>query len=98
MGMKYLLDTNTWAAYLNRRTTNVPKRVAATAPDEIRLCSIVKAELYYGAHKGSRTAANLALIANLSGRFLSLDFDDQAAEICGRIRAHLAVQGTNWSQ
>lgn len=92
--MIYLLDTNAWASYLNRRTLNAANKVAAMPPDQIRLCAIVKADLYYGAYKSSRPAANLALLGNLSRRFISIDFDDRAAEECGRIRAHLAVRGT----
>src|SRR5580704_157122 len=39
-------------------------------------------------------AANLALIVKLRQQFVSLPFDDRAAEEYGRIRAHLAAAGT----
>jgi tRNA(fMet)-specific endonuclease VapC len=38
--------------------------------------------------------ANLALIAGLLQQFLSLPFDDRAAEEYGKIRAHLEGLGT----
>jgi tRNA(fMet)-specific endonuclease VapC len=39
-------------------------------------------------------AANLALIASLRQHFVSLPFDDRAAEEYGTVRAHLAALGT----
>src|SRR2546423_165484 len=91
--MTYLLDTNAWAAYLNNSSAGVVRRIVAQ-PAEVVLCSVVKAELYYGAFHGTRAAANLALLDNLFRRFDSLPFDDAAAEVCGRVRATLARQGT----
>jgi tRNA(fMet)-specific endonuclease VapC len=40
------------------------------------------------------TPHNLALIARLRGDYASLPFNDQAADQYGRLRAHLASQGT----
>jgi tRNA(fMet)-specific endonuclease VapC len=39
-------------------------------------------------------AANLSLIAALRLQFVSLPFDDRAAEEYGQVRAELAVRGT----
>ena len=39
-------------------------------------------------------AANLALIATLRQQFVSLPFDDRAAEEYGKVRAHLTALGT----
>jgi tRNA(fMet)-specific endonuclease VapC len=39
-------------------------------------------------------AANLSLIAALRLQFVSLPFDDRAAEEYGKVRAELAVRGT----
>src|SRR5262245_60481938 len=70
--------------------------MAAAPPGSVYLCSVVLAELYYGAmHSGAaHQVANLALIAKLRQQFVSLPFDDQAAEEYGRIREHLAALGT----
>jgi tRNA(fMet)-specific endonuclease VapC len=92
--MNYLLDTNAWIAFLNRRTSKVAHRLAATNPAEVRLCSVVMAELYFGAYKSSRTAANLALLARVSAQYASLPFDDVAADHYGQIRVGLARAGT----
>ena len=94
MGVTYLLDTNAWAAYLNRSDSSVAKKVAQIGASDIRLCSIVKAELLYGAHKSARRDANLQLLARLFSGFSSVPFGDSAADHYGRIRAELAHAGT----
>lgn len=60
------------------------------------LCSVVLAELYYGAmHSGPlHQMANFALLAKLRQQFVSLPFDDRAAEGYGKVRAYLATVGT----
>jgi len=92
--MIYLLDTNAWISYLNRRQSQVADRLANTDPGTIRLCSVVKAELYYGACKSARVPENLALLGRLSLQFASVPFDDPAAAEFGKIRARLATVGT----
>ena len=54
------------------------------------------AELFYGAMRSGVVyqATNLALLAKLRQQFVSLPFDDRAAEDYGRVRAHLAALGT----
>jgi tRNA(fMet)-specific endonuclease VapC len=94
--VKYLLDTNAWIAYLRQNNPQLVQRVLQENPADISLCSVVLAELFYGAHHGAvgQLAANLALIARLQQRFASLPFDDRAAAEYGRIRADLASRGT----
>jgi len=52
-------------------------------------------ELIYGAEHSepARRAANLALVTALRQQYVSLAFDDRAAEDYGQIRAHLARIG-----
>jgi len=92
--MIYLLDTNACIAYLNDRNSTVARRLATVQPRDVFVCQIVKAELYYGAHKSSRREQNLALLKRFFGQFASLSFNDQATESYGRIRTALAVRGT----
>ncbi len=51
--MTYLLDTNAWIAYLGQKNPKLVRRFQQTSPQDIALCSIVLAELYYGAHHGT---------------------------------------------
>ena len=91
--MIYLLDTNAWATYLNRSGSAVAKKVAQMGAADIRLCSIVKAELLFGAQKSGRRDSNLQLLAKLFAAFASVGFGDDAAEQYGRIRAELEKVG-----
>ncbi len=52
--MKYLLDTNACIGVLANRVTPLVERWKRTLPSQIRLCSIVKAELLFGAEKSAR--------------------------------------------
>lgn len=92
--MTYLLDTNTCIRFLNPRHSAVPARLAAVKREEVTICQIVKAELYYGAYKSARREANPVLLAKFFSQFVSLPFDDAAAEAYGRLRAELTRRGT----
>jgi tRNA(fMet)-specific endonuclease VapC len=92
--MIYLPDTNAWIAYVNPGASAVKARFRAHPPTDILFCSVVKAELLYGAYRSSRQADNLRLLALLFQQFESLPFDDAAAEAYGHIRADLAAKGT----
>ena len=92
--MKYLLDTNVCIRYLNGRSENIRKNIASTAPLDIVLCSVVKAELFYGAMKSCYPEKNLAKQRKFTDRFVSLPFDDRATEAYSRIRAQLETAGT----
>jgi tRNA(fMet)-specific endonuclease VapC len=95
--VSHLLDTNSWVHHLRHGpASNVTAKLASAPPGSVSLCSVVLAELIYGAyHSGTaHQPANLALVAALQRQYLSLPFDDRAAEEYGKIRAHLARLGT----
>ncbi|MCC6124692.1 MAG: type II toxin-antitoxin system VapC family toxin [Pirellulales bacterium] len=92
--MTYLLDTNAWISYLNSPASSVRDHLAKYSPQDIAICSVVKAELYFGAYNSTRCNANLALLTILFRGIQSYPFDDAAAEIYGRIRAELSKRGT----
>ncbi len=91
--MIYLLDTNVCIRYLNSRSTAIRRKLLSTPEAEIVLCSVVKAELLFGAAKGDNKAKRLAQLDLFFARFVSLPFDDRAAKVYGRIRAELEKQG-----
>jgi tRNA(fMet)-specific endonuclease VapC len=92
--MIYLLDTNACIQFLNSRNTAAQQHLMALGKEDVVICQIVKAELYYGAYKSSRREANLALLVKFFSQFISMPFDDAAAETYGRLRAELARRGT----
>lgn len=89
----YLLDTNACVECLRNRNAGVVARFQSCSPRELRLCSVVVAELCYGAYKSPNPAANLALVQTFAAPLISLPFDDRAAEVYGRIRANLEQRG-----
>ncbi|MBN2088610.1 type II toxin-antitoxin system VapC family toxin [candidate division KSB1 bacterium] len=91
--MKYLLDTNICIKYLNGQSEAIKNNLELKKPSEITLCSIVKAELFYGAMKSSKPSYNLEKIRYFTDRFISLLFDDNAAQIYGNIKSYLEKKG-----
>lgn len=90
----YMPDTNTWIRFLNPDPTPVKQLLTSIDPALLRLCSVVKAELYFGAENSTRKSENLATLKNLFAGIESLPFDDQAAIQYGKIRAALKIAGT----
>ena len=91
--MIYLPDTNVWIHLLNKSKSLVKQRFEDVDPSEIRLCSVVKAELYFGAEKSKRRDKNMETIEALFADMESLSFDDQAARQYGVIRKNLSTSG-----
>jgi tRNA(fMet)-specific endonuclease VapC len=91
--MTYLLDTNTCIKFLNGGSEPVRRRIESLRSDDLALCSVVKAELLYGAAKSARPVDNVTKLSRFFARFISLPFDDTAAEAYGQIRARLERAG-----
>jgi tRNA(fMet)-specific endonuclease VapC len=89
----FLLDTHLCIRILTSQAPQVQHRFLQHSPEEIALCSIVKAELLYGARHSQRVEANLQLLKTFFQPLQSLPFDDRSAEEAGQIRADLAAQG-----
>ncbi len=87
--MKLLLDTNICIALLAGREADAVRRLRACAPRDVFLCSVVKAELYFGARNSLRVDENLSRLSVFFAAFESLTFDDAAAEEYGVIRCQL---------
>jgi tRNA(fMet)-specific endonuclease VapC len=92
--MRYLLDTNVCVVFLNGRSSSVRDRLLATPVEEIAVCSVVKAELFYGAFRSNNPKRTLERQQAFLSRFVSLPFQDEAALLAGEIRAKLANAGT----
>ncbi len=91
--MKYLLDTNTCIRYLNGQSGSIKARLEQLRPEDITLCSVVKAELLYGAAKSRVGEGTLARLSRFFSVFNSLSFDDQSATAYGTICADLEKRG-----
>ena len=90
----YLLDTNVCIVYLKGISEKVKSRIDDLEAEQIAVCSVVKAELFYGSMKSKNPEKNLNIQKSFLSQFVSLPFDDSCAEIYGKVRADLEKQGT----
>ena len=89
----WLLDTSVCIPLINRTDRGLADRLLSHAPGSICLCSVVKAELSFGAHNSERVAENLQRVERFCKAFPSLQFDDDAAAHYGLIRTQLRREG-----
>lgn len=89
----YLLDTNVCIHFLNGTSLSVEKNFRALSPSQIAICSIVKAELLFGARNSRRMDANLQRLKLFFAPLQSLPFDDLCADEYGLIRSDLTARG-----
>jgi len=89
----FLLDTNACIRILNNSSPALVSRLKSQSPSQIRLSSVVKAELLYGARKSARAAHNLRVLQRFFEPFRSLPFDDSCSEHYGLIRTELERGG-----
>jgi len=68
--MKYLPDTNVWIKYLNPVESPAKQKLISTDTENIYFCSIVKAELLFGAYKSARKEQNIARLKPIVSEFL----------------------------
>jgi len=89
----YLLDSNVCIRLLNQQDHRIEQQFRNHAPSEIALCSVVKAELLYGARHSQRLESNLHRLELFFSPLVSFSFDDVCAEIYAHIRHRLTVHG-----
>jgi tRNA(fMet)-specific endonuclease VapC len=92
--MSFLLDTNVWVEYLRKgKRSPVAQKIQSLAAGEIRSCSVVFAELVYGALRSQHVEKNLAEVNRLFKGIDSLPLDDAAAKSFAKIRRELEPVG-----
>jgi tRNA(fMet)-specific endonuclease VapC len=92
--MNYLLDTNAWIAFLRQSQSPLVALVQSHQVEELQVCSIVTAELLYGCLRSAKPETNRTKVQALLQPYLSLPFDDSAADQFAAIRQHLDALGT----
>ena len=91
--MRYLLDTNVCADYLNGRFPRVAERLRSVRPQDVAVSAVAVAELRYGAAKSARPTENHRRLDLLLEELATLDFDLGAALAYGRLRSDLESRG-----
>jgi tRNA(fMet)-specific endonuclease VapC len=91
--MIYLLDSNVWIAILRKKHPQVAARYGTKHCADIRVCSVVVAELRYGCAKSAKPVANLAAVNALLAPVVSVPYDDAATDAFVSIRCYLESIG-----
>jgi tRNA(fMet)-specific endonuclease VapC len=89
----FLLDTNVCIRFLEGRSEPLRKKMLSVPAGKKCLCSVVVAELFFGAAKSKRKEQTLAVLLPFVHHFKSYDFELNAALHFADIRADLATQG-----
>jgi len=93
--MSHLLDANACIVHLRHGpASKVSVRLLAAPIGTVFLCSVVVGELLFGARRSKNVSATLFQVRNFCSPFVSLPFDDRAAEEYATIRSHLTRLGT----
>ena len=88
-----LLDANVCIDVLRGRA-DVVARLAEHGPAGLFLCTVVKAELAYGARLASEPERAAVLVDAFCEPFPSLPFDDACIDTYAHLRARLRTHGT----
>lgn len=91
--MRYLLDSNACIVYLKTAHNPVRERMNRLPRRDIRMCSVVKAELRFGAMGYEDPVARMRRLDEFFAPLKSLPFDDVAALEYARLRATLQRSG-----
>lgn len=89
----YYLDTNTCIYFLNGKYKSIRDKILSTNPIDIRIPSIVKAELLLGAYKSRRKAETVEKVNCFLQYFKVEDFTDEMTYTYAAIRTELETNG-----
>jgi tRNA(fMet)-specific endonuclease VapC len=90
--VSYLLDTDTCIYWLRNRQS-VRERVREIGWNQISICVITVAELYYGAYNSNRVTENLARAEFFIQNLPVLPLNDTALRRFGELKAELRTTG-----
>jgi len=91
--MKYFLDTNICIYFLKGIYKNLQDKFSLINPNDIKIPSIVKAELLYGVEKSLKKKENRKLVNDFLLPFEVIPFDDDSSESYSKIRFILEKDG-----
>ena len=93
--MKYLLDTDICVFLMSGREPNVHIRMQATSAVDIAISTVTKGEMYSGAARSQHPVRTRQRQVDFFMRYISLPFDDAAADEYGRVDGLLKGRGMN---
>ena len=89
----FFLDSNTCIYFLNGSSESIRKKVLGTPPVEIKIPSVVKAELLLGAFKSKAPQKSLDRLEQFLEPFEVLAFDDAVCYEYAAIRKQTEEEG-----
>lgn len=92
--MRYMLDTNICIYAIKHKPEKVFQRLQALDPEDVCVSSVTYAELVHGVEKSAAVEKNRLALLTLLANIEILDFDVNAADCYGKIRADLEKKGT----
>ncbi len=91
--MRYMLDTNICIYAIKHKPEKVFHRLQGVDPEDVCVSSVTYAELVHGVEKSSAVEKNRLALSMLLANIEILDFDVNAADRYGKIRADLEKGG-----
>ena len=92
--MRYMLDTNICIYVIKHKPETVFQKLQNTNPEDVCISSVTYAELVHGVEKSIAVEKNRLALSILLANMEILDFDVDAADCYGKIRAGLEKNGT----
>ncbi|MBQ4232117.1 MAG: type II toxin-antitoxin system VapC family toxin [Lachnospiraceae bacterium] len=92
--MRYMLDTNICIYVIKHKPEKVFQELQKHDPSEVCISSVTYAELVHGVEKSEAVEKNRLALSLLLANIEILDFDVEAANCYGKVRADLEKKGT----
>ena len=92
--MRYMLDTNICIYAIKHKPEKVFQKLQTVDPQDVYVSSVTYAELVHGVEKSATVEKNRLALSMLLANIEILDFDVDAADCYGKIRADLEKKGS----
>ena len=92
--MRYMLDTNICIYVIKHKPEKVFRKLQTIHPEDVCISSVTYVELVHGVEKSAAVEKNRLALSMLLANMEILDFDVDAADCYGKIRADLEKKGT----
>ena len=92
--MRYMLDTNICIYVIKHKPETVFQKLQNINPEDVCISSVTYAELVHGVEKSAAVEKNRLALSMLLANMEILNFDVDAADCYGKIRAVLEKKGT----
>ena len=92
--MKYMMDTTICIYAIKNKPESVIRKILSQNPEDLCISVVTYAELMHGVEKSQAVEKNRIAMSLFLSAITVLDFDGEAAEAYGQIRAELERKGT----